>query len=88
MTLGKVIGVDCSTLVAFEKSLDTNRRAVFFKETFKFVEFQLYLEKVLLCSETLLELWGIEAHELAQSFEADAMADIFHTLLICNYIVI
>ena len=43
---------------------------------------------MLLSCEALLEVRCIESHELAECFEADSVAHIFHALLIGNDVVI
>ena len=43
---------------------------------------------MLLCCESLLEIGSIQPHELTEGSESHSMSYIFHTFLICDYVVI
>ncbi len=43
---------------------------------------------MLFSSETFFEIRCVKPHELAESLEADTMANIIHALLVSNYIVV
>jgi hypothetical protein len=43
---------------------------------------------MLFCGESLLEVRGIESHELTQGLESDTMAHIIHTLFISNDVIV
>jgi hypothetical protein len=77
-----------SKLVAFEERLDPDRRAILLEESLELIDLKIYLKNMLLSSETLLEIWSVKPHELAQSLESDAVAHVFHPLLIGNDVVV
>lgn len=77
-----------SSFVALEQALYADAWTVLLIKPSELVDLEVHLEQVLLCSEALFKIWGVEPHELRERLEANPVAHILHAFLICDDVVI